>query len=296
MADVAMETKYHKPGNFSLSGFFKLTRVPNLLIIAATQYLTAIFLAGGASEAVNYLKDEHLFLLALSTVLIAASGYIINDYYDVKIDFVNKPERVIVGKVLKRRVVMVAHTALNVTGILMGFYLSFGLGLLNFMAAFLLWLYSNQLKRLPFIGNLTIALLSGAAIAAIALYYQQNEFLIYTYSLFAFSITLIREIIKDMEDLQGDERFGCKTIPIILGLRNTKYILYGLIVLFIFVLFYLSSLLGNPILTQYFMVLIIPVIYFIYRLIIADTKKDFAFLSNFSKILILSGVVSMVFF
>lgn len=296
MAKLARDSQYKKPGNFSFSGFFKLARVPNLIIIAVTQYMAAVFLAGSLQEAVYYLKDIRLFLLSLSTVLIAAAGYIINDYYDVKIDFVNKPDRVIVGKVLKRRVVMAAHTALNLTGIAIGTFLSVKVGLLNFAAAFLLWLYSNQLKRLPFIGNLSIALLSGAAVAVVALYYQQNQFLIYTYSVFAFSITLVREIIKDMEDLQGDERFGCKTLPILLGIRNTKYILYGMILVFIFILFYLASLLGNPVLTKYLIVLIIPIIYFIFRLVVADTKKDFSFLSSFSKVIILSGVVSMAFF
>lgn len=291
-----MESHYKKPVNFSLKGFFRLTRVPNLLIIALTQYMAAIFLVGSEVDVSRYLKSTELFLLSLSTILIAAAGYIINDYYDVKIDYINKPNRVVVGKILKRRVVMAAHTGLNLTGILIGSYLSLKVGMLNFMAAFLLWLYSNQLKRLPFVGNLSIAVLSGAAIAVIGLYYAKHESLIYTYAIFAFSITLVREVIKDMEDLQGDQHFGCKTLPVVLGIRQTKYILYGLIAIFVFSLFYLSSQLGNPVLTKYFMVLILPIIYFVYRLVIADTKNEFTFLSHFSKALILSGIISMVFF
>src|SRR5690606_34862812 len=110
---------------------------------------------------ISRLIDINLLLLVLSTLLIAAAGYIINDYYDVKIDYINKPKRVVVGRILKRRGVMVAHTILNFMGILIGFYLSIWVGIISVGSAFMLWWYSNQLKRLPFIGNFFIAVLTG---------------------------------------------------------------------------------------------------------------------------------------
>ena len=145
--------------SFSVSGFLKLVRFPNLAIIVFTQYMTAIFLVGEAGEGLQYLLDPNLFKLVLATVLIAAAGYIINDYYDVKIDFINKPDRVVVGRALKRRKAMVLHTAFNFIGILIGFTLSWKIGLLCFASAFMLWFYSNQLKRLPLIGNCFVGLL-----------------------------------------------------------------------------------------------------------------------------------------
>lgn len=279
-----------------LSGFVKLTRIPNLLVLALTQYLTAGFLLDIHSGWKAYVLDWRLFLLVLSTVAIAAGGYIINDYYDIKIDFINKPERVIVGKVVKRRIVMAAHSALNLLGIAIGLSLSLAVGLLNLLAVFFLWLYSNQLKRLPLIGNMVIAMLSGLSVGIVAVLYQDYKLLVWAYALFAFAISLIREIIKDMKDVQGDEVFGCRTLPIIWGIRKTKNLLYILIGFFIFLLFFLSGIIGNQTLINYFMILILPISFFIWRLVYADTRKEYAFLSDFCKLLMLSGVLSMLFF
>ena len=279
-----------------LRGVVRITRLQNLIMIALTQYFTAYFLVDVHPSRRAYLLDANLFLLVLSTVMIAAAGYIINDYYDVKIDFINKPKRVVVGTVLRRRLVIVAHTVLTVAGILIGAYLSWKVGAIHCSAAFLLWWYSNRLKRYPFIGNFSIAALSGLAIAVIGLYYWQQHFLVFTYAVFAFSISLLREIIKDMEDQQGDATFGCQTLPIIWGISKTKTLLYALSGFFIFLLFFLSGTLGNRTLIIYFLLLIIPIAYFITKLVYADTKRDFAYLSDFCKLLMLSGILSMAFF
>lgn len=286
----------YKPVNFSLKGFLRLTRFQNLLIIGLTQYMTAIFLIGPQELWWEYLTSIRLFLLSSSTILIAAAGYIINDYYDVKIDYINKPDRVIVGRVLKRRVVMVAHTVFNVLGIGIGFFLMPKLGLINFLAAFWLWLYSNQLKRLPFIGNLSIAFLTGLSICVVAIYYQENELLVYTYALFAFALTMVREIIKDMEDLKGDATFGCKTLPIIWGIHRTKILQYILLAIFIFLLIIMAAEVDKMVLKNFFLLLIIPVAYFIVRLARADSSKEFSFLSLYCKLIMLAGVISMMFF
>ncbi|NJN26561.1 MAG: UbiA family prenyltransferase [Cyclobacteriaceae bacterium] len=281
---------------FSFTGFLKLTRFPNLLIIALTQYFTVIFLVGHPEDWLFKLFDLQLFLLSSSTLLIAAAGYVINDYYDIKIDYVNKPDRVVVGKLVNRRIVLASHGILNFVGIAIGFYLSFAVGLLSFGAGFLLWIYSNRLKREPFIGNLVIALLTAFSIVVVAVYYQRNEVLVLNYAVFAFSINLVREIIKDMEDIRGDMRFGSRTLPIVWGLRKTKYFLFGLILVFVFVLFYLSHGLGNHILNVFFILLIIPIAYLIYLLAKADTQKRFHQLSTYCKLLMLAGISSMIFF
>jgi 4-hydroxybenzoate polyprenyltransferase len=287
-----------RPGkrDFSFRGFLKLTRFPNLLIIALTQYLSAVFLVAHPEHWFEKLYDLNLFLLSISTVMIAAAGYIINDYYDIKIDYVNKPDKVVVGKLIKRRIVLASHIILNVVGIAIGFYLSLRVGGLNFVAGFLLWIYSNRLKRKALIGNVTIAFLTGLSIAIIAVYYQRNVSLLMAYAVFAFSINLVREIIKDMEDIRGDMRFGSRTLPIVWGLRKTKYFLFVLIALFIIVLFLLSSQLGNHILNVFFIILIVPIIYLIYLLYRADSQKRFHQLSTFCKLLMLAGISSMTFF
>lgn len=259
-------------------------------MVALTQYLTAIFLIGGAEDWYQILTDKGFFLLVSSTVMITGAGYLINDYYDVKIDLINKPQRVIVGKDLKRRWVIAGHTALNLGAVAMGFSLSITIGLINFGASFLLWLYSNQLKRLPFVGNLSIALLTGTTLILVSEYFGDKKYLILCYAVFAAFITLIREIIKDMEDMKGDERFGCKTIPIVFGIVKTKWIIYTIAALFLTTVFLMISHISMilPI------TLSVALFFLIFGLAKADTVKAFSRLSTLSKIIMLLGVISMI--
>jgi len=291
-----MQQRSSKKLSFSIYGFLRLTRFPNLIIIGFSQYFVVLFLVSYPEVGTASLLDLKLFLLSSSTVLIAAAGYVINDYYDIKIDYVNKPDKVVVGKLVKRRVVLISHMALNTVGIVIGFYLSPYVGILNVIAAFLLWIYSNRLKRLPFIGNVVIALLAGLSILIVAVYYRQNFNIVFIYALFAFSINLAREVIKDMEDIRGDMRFGSRTLPIIWGLRKTKMLLYALIVLFVMLLLFLSARLDNHVLHLFFILLVVPIVYLIYLLYKADSQRRFHQLSIYCKVLMLAGIFSMIFF
>jgi 4-hydroxybenzoate polyprenyltransferase len=277
-----------------LLGFIKLVRLPNLLIIILTQYITRIFLIGPKENWWQHITDIKFMLLSLSTVLIAAAGYIINDYYDIKIDTINKPKRVVVGRLLRRRKALAAHIILNIIGILIAFGISLKIGAITFVSGFLLWLYSNQLKRLPFTGNFVIASLTAVSVMVVFVYAPRNEFMVYIFAFFAFFISLIREIIKDMEDMKGDATFGCQTLPIIWGIRRTKTLLYLLIASFLFVLFMLSLYLHQALVTYFCVFILIPVGWLTFKLIRADTKKDFTYLSTLCKVIMLSGVLSMV--
>ena len=268
----------------------KLTRVGNLVIIALTQYFTAGFLIG-----MHTLNDLKLLLLSISTILIAAGGYVINDYYDVKIDYINKPNRVVIGKIISRRYAILFHVLLSTIGIALGIYLSLGIGLVNAVSVFLLWLYSNNLKRLPFIGNVTVAFLTGLAVIVVDLFYRTNNSLVIIYALFAFFITLVREVIKDMEDLKGDNSFGCKTLPIIWGLRKTKLLLYIILLAFAGIVVVLNQLYRALPFKYHLIFLFVPLLWLLYRLIRADMKKDFTRLSIFCKVIMLLGILSMAF-
>lgn len=278
---------------YSFFQVFRLSRFPNLLIIILTQYLAAIFLAGNEGSKLSTMADFNLFLIVASTVVIAAAGYLINDYYDVKIDILNKPDKVIVGHKLERRQVLIWHSIFNFSGILMGTLVSIWIGILNLVAASLLWLYSNQLKRLPLIGNFVVALLTGLSLLVLVFYFQSNHQILFVYSFFAFGITLVREVIKDMEDMKGDEAFGCKTLPIILGIRKTKWILYMMILVIIVSLYAFAHNIQISGLSTYFLFLLIPTLYLFYKLIRADTKQQFGHLSQYCKWLMVGGILSM---
>jgi len=272
-------------------GYLKFIRGINLFMVALTQYLTAIFLVGTRDSWCQVLTDKGFFLMVSGTVMITAAGYLINDYYDVKIDFVNKPDRVVVGKKLKRRWVLAGHTILNFGAIGIGTYLSWPIGLTMFGAAFLLWLYSNQLKRLPLVGNVSIAILTGMTLVLVAEYFQERTFIIACYAVFAAFITLIREIIKDVEDRKGDERYGCRTIPIIYGVAKTKIFLYAIMVVFMITVFILLHNIS----------LVLPVVLLFtlgglaFGIAKADTVKAFSNLSSITKVIMLLGVISMMF-
>jgi 4-hydroxybenzoate polyprenyltransferase len=272
------------------SAMLRLTRFGNLLIIGFAQTATAFFLVGSHTW-----QELSLWLLSSSTIIIAAAGYIINDYYDIKIDYINKPERVVIGKIIPRRFAILFHTLFSVGGIAIGFYLSWQIGVIHFFSAFMLWLYSNSLKRLPLIGNVVIAFLTALSVFIIAVYYKTNINLILIYSIFAFFISLVREVVKDMEDLKGDITFGCKTLPILWGIRKTKYFLYSVLVVFVLIVLILDSYF-TILPSVYFMsFLFLPLAWFALRLHRADTVKDFRWLSNLSKIIMLLGIISMLF-
>lgn len=273
-----------------IHSLLKLTRFGNLVIIALTQYFTAGFLIG-----MHTLNDFKLMMLSVSTISIAAAGYIINDYYDVKIDYINKPNRVVIGKSIGRRYAILFHVLLSTIGIALGTYLSLGIGVVNAVSVFLLWLYSNNLKRLPFIGNVTVAFLTGLAVIVVDLFYRTNNALVVIYALFAFFITLVREVIKDMEDLKGDNSFGCKTLPIIWGIRKTKLLLYVILVTFAGIVVILNQLYRALPFKYHLIFLFVPLLWLLYRLIRADMKKDFTRLSIFCKVIMMLGILSMAF-
>lgn len=280
--------------NLQILRFLRLVRYPNLIMIVFSQYFVAVFLVGPSTDWLNYLRNPHLLILSLATVLIAAAGYVINDYYDIKIDIINKPRRVVIGKFLKRRQAMILHSAFNFLGIGLGLILNLKIALIMAVCSFWLWLYSNQLKRLPFVGNFSVAILTGLSISIVGIYFGRNELLVNFYALFAFFISLIREIIKDMEDIRGDEEFDCKTLPILWGIRKVKIFIYGIMIFFVSVIFIVSGTLNNTSLYYYFIVMMVPYVFLIYKLIRADKKKDFKFLSNLCKGIMLAGVLSMV--
>lgn len=275
--------------------FLKLIRFPNLCIIILTQYFTRIFLIGPKQQWADHITDIDMFLISLSTIFIASAGYIINDYYDIKIDYINKPKRIVVGRIFKRRTAMGLHVVLSALGVIIGVFLSIKVAVINIFVAFLLWFYSNYLQRIPFIGNFIIALLTALIIEVVAFYFHSNIVnafsckLCCTFAIFAFFVSLIREIVKDMADVKGDIAFGCKTLPIIWGIRRTKYLLYGLAAIFIVILF--SFIIYFHIFI--FAIIVVLMFWFIIKLIRADTKKNYSYLSAICKLIMLGGIIGM---
>ena len=303
-----------------IGAFLKLVRLPNLLFIALTQVLFQFCiyytLYKGSIPAGDLIQ---FLLIVLASLFIAAAGYVINDYFDINIDEVNKPQRMVVDKVIHRRWAIAWHFILSTAGIVMTaialpLLQKWYLVLANIFCVALLWLYSTNFKKSLLVGNIVISLLTAWTILIIFFskfsisdafglgYNTHDKFfrLAFLYAGFAFISSLIREAIKDMEDIEGDARYGCRTMPVVWGLNATKVYtavwLIVLITLLIIVQVYvLQFKWWLPII--YSIVLIIcPLLYIFYKLFKAKTASDFHQLSSWTKIVMLAGILSMVFF
>lgn len=275
-------------------GFLIASRIPNLLIIGATQYLTAIFLVSPYSGKAADILSFGFFWMVMSTVMIAAGGYIINDYYDQKIDLINRPDKVVVGIIFRRRLAILAHLLLSFGAIALGFYLDIKIGVIHILSVFGLWYYSNYLRRLPLLGNLIIAFLSSLTLLLVTVYLERNEPVVYIYSIFAMSIILIREVIKDIEDVKGESAAGCQSIPVIWGIRGAKIFIALVSLASAGMLISYLVTIENWQVRYYFLILFPVFLWFIYKLAKADRQREFVLLRNFTNFIIFSGLLSMI--
>ena len=309
----------------TISAFFRLIRWPNLFFIALTQSLFyyCILLPSFHNDIVshdNVLKPVEFSLLSLSSVLIAAAGYIINDYFDLNIDRVNKPERIVVEKLIKRRWAILWHWILSGLGILIGFYISWRLrnifiGPANMVCVILLWFYSTTFKKKLIIGNVIISLLTAWVILVLYLCefrlhrfvdpsYHHSLSTVYKftilYAAFAFIISLIREVVKDIEDMEGDARYGCRTMPVVWGVNVAKvFIATWLIVLIaslVVIQFYVLQYRWWASVLYCFIFILLPLLQILRKLYVASISTDYYQLSKLIKAVMLAGILSMIFF
>lgn len=301
-------------------GFLRLIRLPNLLFIALTQLLLqfCIYQPLYGLDIASADTSKFWFLFGAS-LFIAAAGYIINDYFDVDIDQINKPTRLVVGKMVSKRTAILFHLLFNTAGLLFTYLALFSLQqfylvFLNLGAILLLWFYSVRFKKSLLVGNLLIALLVAWVIIIFFLAKlsprqiisgaDSNQSIFYQltvlYAGFAFLSTFIREMIKDVEDMEGDRRHGCKTMPILWGISLTRSFIVSwvviLIILVIVVMVYLLQLKMRWAFFYSFFFVLIPLFFLVKRLRAAQRQSEFGLLSSYMKWLLLAGIVSMFFF
>lgn len=297
--------------------FLKLIRIENLIIIALTQYCIQYFVLSDFNEYTKF-TPFLFFISLLSTLLIAAAGYIINDYFDVKTDKINRPDTVVLDVAIKRRWAMLLHIIFNALGLFLGFYIAIKchnlkLVLFQIISILLLWFYSTHFKKQLLVGNLVVSILT-ASIPLMPLIYGKyfapdvNYFilsmfessiktLVYIvlgYSLFAFLTSLAREVIKDMEDYKGDVETGCKTMPIVWGMLTSKVVTF--FVLLITIGFLLMACLHFYNLSHFIylyyilLLLIVPLILIIIKTLRAKATQDFKMASLLLKFVMLFGI------
>lgn len=304
--------------------FFRLLRWPNLLVVALTQLLIKFFVIDyfySATGAQSPLPVLVFVVLSLATTLIAAGGYVINDYFDTETDRINKPDKLFVGNAFSRQQVVFIYLMLNIAALLAGTCVSFVVSSFRLTLVFpavimMLWLYSVKYKREVLSGNLLVAALSALVILMVwmaeffmlksnpAIFVKAQPVLrsifIFTlaYSGFAFLVSLVREITKDLEDAEGDLADGCKTFVIAYGVGASKRLIIVLLLLLLLLIavaiyFLISySFLITGIWLGIFTFL--PVAYLFFKVKSASAKPDYSRISMLLKVLMICGVLSML--
>jgi len=273
-----------------IKGFTKAIRIPHLFGIVVVQFLTASYLIKTPNEV---LLNWEFILLTASITMLAAAGYLINDYYDQKIDLINRPDRVIVGIHLRRRRALAAHMGLSILAIMIGLWIDRWLGLFNFFASFMLWLHSNYFRRVLLLGNIMVALMHVMIILVVATYFQVYNTYLLAYSLFAFVAIFIREVVKDLMGVKGDATHGAKTISVFWGIRTAKKLIYlSIFCGIIFMIYFLEGAL--PTNSGFYFLALLPFLgWFIYRIQSADTQSHYRTLKKSIDWIILSGILSI---
>ena len=312
---------------YTVISFFRLIRYPNLLFIALTQVLFYFKIVIPVSGGDPLLSMDDFFLLLMASISIAAAGYIINDYFDMDIDFINKPNRMIIGRSVSRRWAMLLHMLLSLIGLFLTAIVSMHLGSLwllfmNFLSVFLLLLYSSTFKKKLIIGNVIISLLTAWVIISLfvsAFKWDDLQYLnakqavfskLYRYTIayaaFAFVVSLIREVVKDAEDQIGDKQYGCTTMPIKWGQAGTKIFLFVLI--FVLTASLLSILVGQSLSIVFFdfsnyktwlqnfllIILLVQLSVMVQKLRRASVPIDYSVISRELKLFMLTGILTML--
>ena len=273
---------------------FSVVRGYNIPIIILAQYLSAIFILAPKKRALSILLDFDLFIIVLASSLTIASGYIINNFYDSKKDLINRPNKSMLDRLVSQKTKLQVYFALNFTVALLVIIVSWRAFLFFSAYIFLIWYYSHRIKKYPIIGNLTAAFLAVLPFFAILLYYKNFYEVIFGHAVFLFLLLLIREMIKDLENIKGDLANDYKTIPIIYGEVVSKKMITLLTILTIIPVYVLIEIFDVGYMDIYFYSCLIILIFFLQYLWKSNTKQQFILLHNVLKFLIVAGVFSII--
>jgi 4-hydroxybenzoate polyprenyltransferase len=285
---------------------FSVVRGYNIPVIILAQYLSAIFILAPEKRALTILLDFNLFLLVFASSLTIASGYIINNFYDSRKDLINRPNKSKLDRLVSQKTKLNVYFSLNFIVAITALFISWRAFLFFSTYIFFIWFYSHKIKRYPVVGNLTAALLAVIPFFAILLHYYNDisfeEFenykghfaVIFAHASFLTLLLLIREMIKDLENLKGDLANNYKTIPIVYGEMVSKQIITALATLTILPVYVLIEIYDVGYMDIYFYSSLIILIFFVVYLWNSNRKGQYLLLHNVLKFIIVAGVLCIV--
>jgi len=293
--------------------FLKLIRYKNLFMVLLTMVLTKYTLIDSIVNPINFTNFQFV-ILTISVILITAGGYIINDVFDVETDKINKPKNLFIGNSISTKTANFSYIIFTFIGLILAIYLCYSNNSYHLIPFFIfsilsLFFYSYYFKKKVLIGNILVSILCSLPIILTFLLHTnystrnvgEGILLYYTiiiYAILSFLTTLIREIIKDIEDVDGDFKIKAKTLPILIGRkRASKIAFFFSSILLVILLMILHFIKNNTFAIIYgTLLLLLPLLYFMYKLHLADTKKQFSKLSNIMKAIMFFGILSMILF
>lgn len=273
---------------------FSVIRGYNILIIILAQYLASVFIMAYHLPVKQVLLDLNLFLIVISTALAIASGYLINNFYDSEKDLINRPTKTLLDNYVSQKTKLGVYFTLNFLSVIIASYVSFKAVLFFSLYIFILWLYSHKLKRYPFLGTLTAGLVAILPFFIIFVYYRNFESVIIVHAVFLFFIILIRELVKDLENLKGDFTLDYATIPVKYSVKFTKRLISVLVISTIIPALILVLYFDSGYMDYYFMLCVVLLIIFLFQVWRSEQKIHYLVLHNLLKFVIVLGVFSIV--
>lgn len=273
---------------------FSVVRGYNILVLIIAQYLTAAFIMAPDLPLREVLFDDNLFFLILSSATVIASGYIINNFYDSEKDLINRPKKTMLDRFVSQRTKLSVYFILNLLAIFFASYVSFRAVVFFSIYIFAIWLYSHRLKRILFVGNLVASILTITPFFVIFVYYKNFQTVIFIHATFLYLIIVMRELVKDLENIQGDLLQNYRTIPIVYGEKLSKFFLSVLTILAVIPILLLVTRFDTGLMNYYFYVSFILLIFFVLFLYFSNSKWQYLLLHNILKLIIVAGVFSIL--
>lgn len=267
----------------------------NIIVLIATLYLAAIFIFSDDNSAKQTLLDPHLHYIILANICVIAGGYIINNFYDVQIDRINRPIKHGLDNYIKQETKLSIYFVLNFLGFSFGWLISWRAALFFSCYIFGIWFYSHKLKKLPFLGLLSVTILTILPFFSLFVYYRNFSKIIFIHAFFLFFIIMAREIVKELENLKGAIVSNYKTIPVVYGEKKSKQLFVFLLILTLIPVIITYEYPAFRYMKYYFYLAGIVLVFSGIYIMKAYTKNQYRLLHNILKILLLIGSFSLLF-
>lgn len=277
-----------------LLSLFSVVRGYNILMVALAQYLAAIYILAHNIPLRKVIFDLNLFIIVVASGLVIASGYIINNFYDAEKDLINKPGKSMLDRLVSQRFKLTTYFILNFLAVFAASYVSFRAVLFFSAYIFGIWFYSHKIKRIPFVGNIVSATLAISPFFAVFVYYKNFEAVIFVHALFLFLLILVREMVKDLQNIAGDMAQNYKTVPILYGANFSKLCITVLVLLTLVPALLLIHNFEVGYMHVYFVACIGLLVVFLVLLWRSNNKTHYLWLHNILKLIIIIGVFSIL--